>query len=178
MIKLELQNSPIADSGRYITVDANFTEIKRDNMAYMACPSEGCQKKVTERSGGGGSYDCKSCGRVDGYKYRFIIKGSIADSTGYQWVTAFEDAGAMIFGMSANDLMEIREKKERDFHDRVDKVLFGKFRFRLRYKIESYNDQRRANVTVDKAEKIDQSTSEYLYDVEKQVEELKRCLNL
>ena len=106
LIKLELARKSIADSASNVTVEAYLNEIRRDNLTYKACKNEGCKKKVTEKPSGG--YECRSCGRVDGFQHRYMMKASISDETDHQWVTAFEDGAKDIFGIGAHDLMQLR----------------------------------------------------------------------
>ena len=80
--------------------------------------------------------------------------------------------------MSANDLMELRERDEPSFRRCIERVQFEKYRFRLRYKIETYNDELRPNATVDRVEKIDQSSLAHWNDVRKQISEIEGLLEV
>ena len=104
LIKLELNRK--SNTSWNFTVEAYLNEIKRDNLTYKACNKEGCKKKVSEKPSGG--LECRSCGRVDGFQHRYMMKASISDETDHQWVTAFEDGAKDIFGISANELMQLR----------------------------------------------------------------------
>ncbi len=137
-------------------------------MAYKACPNETCNRKVTDRSSG--QYDCRSCGVSSAFRYKFNVKTSICDETENQWVTLFEDAGREVFGMSAHELMDLREHDASAFHRRIEAVQMEKYCFRLRYKLENYNDTLKPNVTVDRAEKVDRSSADYWRDIRRRID--------
>ena len=114
LVKLELSRKSVSSCN--VSLEAYLNEIRRDNLTYKACNKEGCKKKVSEKPSGG--YECRSCGRVDGFQHRYMMKASISDETDHQWVTAFEDGAKDVFGMGANDLMQLRyiEQKAKSCH--------------------------------------------------------------
>lgn len=46
------------DKPEYFSTRATIMHIKDENLAYPACPTQGCSKKVTEESGG---WKCEKC---------------------------------------------------------------------------------------------------------------------
>lgn len=63
------------------------------------------------------------------------------------------------------------------FNDVIKRAQLQKFRFRLKYKLESYNDETRANATVEKTERLDQSCPKYWEYIQTQSDRLERALN-
>lgn len=41
-------------------------------------------------------------------RYRYIVAMAVADYSGQAWLQGFNDVGQVIFGMSADELMEIK----------------------------------------------------------------------
>ena len=56
----------------YFSVTASVIFARKENCLYKACPTEECNKKVTEDNMGG--YFCEKCNRsFDKFKYRMIL---------------------------------------------------------------------------------------------------------
>ena len=64
-----------------------------------------------------------------------------------------------------------------EFNDIIKRAQLQKFRFRLRYKLESYNDETRANATIEKTERMDRSCPRYWEYIQTQSDRLNRALN-
>jgi len=47
---------------------------------------------------------------------RYIVSMAIADWSGQAWLQVFNDAGIVVFGMSANELQELRVRVISDCH--------------------------------------------------------------
>ncbi|MED6147417.1 hypothetical protein PIB30_043809 [Stylosanthes scabra] len=155
----------------WISVCASVSYMKVDNFCYTACPiligDRQCNKKVTNN--GDGRWRCDRCDQtVDACDYRYLLQFQIQDHTGLTWVTAFQESGAEIMGMSAKDLYDIKFEKMDDeqFGEIMRKVLFSKYIFKLKVKEETYSDEQRVKSTVVKAEKVNfPSESKYLLDM-------------
>ena len=90
----------------YITIAATVTYIKGENISYPACPSEGCSKKVLESQSG---WRCEKCDRsYPEPEHRFILTCSVADFSGQTWLQAFNEAGQVLLGKTANEMVEMR----------------------------------------------------------------------
>ena len=56
---------------------------------YKACPSEKCNKMVVDISNN--KYRCEKCQEeFDEFRWRYIVRGAIADATGYQVCLIFQ----------------------------------------------------------------------------------------
>lgn len=90
----------------YLTIRGTVTYIKAETMSYPACPSEGCNKKVLESGSG---WRCEKCDRSYAEpEHRFILTTSVSDFSGQVWLQAFNEAGIVIMGKTANELVEMR----------------------------------------------------------------------
>jgi len=103
------ENLGMGEKPDYFSVLATITFIKSDtgNISYMACPTEGCNKKVIEE--GPSQYRCERCQKVfDHCDHRYVMTVQISDSTGAQWISAFNDAGALLLGRSAEEMYHLK----------------------------------------------------------------------
>ncbi|XP_024018543.1 replication protein A 70 kDa DNA-binding subunit A [Morus notabilis] len=166
-----------SDKPDWITVCATITFIKVDNFCYTACPEKigdrQCNKKVTNN--GDGKWRCDRCDKsVEECEYRYILQLQIQDHTGLTWVTAFQEGGEEIMGVSAKSLyyLKYEEHDDEKFAEIIRKVLFTKFIFKLKVKEETYSDEQRVKSTVVKADKVSYSSeSRFLLDL---MEKLRR----
>lgn len=111
------------DKVDYFSTRATIMHIKSDTISYPACQTAGCNKKVVEVNG---SWRCEKCDksfpspdhRLVALPYlllflilpadRYIMSLAVADWSGQAWLQGFNDVGLAVFGMSANDLVEIK----------------------------------------------------------------------
>ena len=77
-----------------------------------------------------GLYRCEKCNvENDSFAWRLILSFSIADMTGNQWVTCFQEQGEQILGVSAQELGALQT----DDMDQYNKV----FQVRNKHDFES-----------------------------------------
>ena len=134
------ENIGMSDTAEYFSLKATVVYIKQDNPAYPACLTEGCNKKVVEEDPG--QWRCEKCNIVHPKpQYRYIISVNVSDHTGQLWLSCFDDTGRAIMGMSADQLMELREedKAGKAFEDANCQT----FVFRCRAKMDTFQDQQR-----------------------------------
>ncbi|XXG75497.1 hypothetical protein AAC387_Pa08g0052 [Persea americana] len=152
----------------WITVKATVSFIKVDNFCYTACPlmvgDRPCNKKVNNN--GDGTWHCERCDRTfPECDYRYLLQLQIQDHTGLTWLTAFQECGEEIMGISAKDLylLKYEEQDDTKFSEIIRRVLFTQYIFKLKVKEETYSDEQRVKSTVVKAEKVNfLSESKYL----------------
>lgn len=147
----------------WITVSATIVYIKCDNFCYTACPimigDRPCNKKVINN--GDGRWHCDRCDQsVVECDYRYILQFQIQDHTGLTWVTAFQECGEEIMGMSAKDLYSLKyvEQNDEKFGEVVRNATFSKYLFKLKVKEETFSDEQRVKSTVVKAERYNHSS--------------------
>nr|GEW81049.1 replication protein A 70 kDa DNA-binding subunit A-like [Tanacetum cinerariifolium] len=160
-----------SEKADWITVSGNVCFLKVDSFYYTACPlminDRKCNKKVTNN--GDGKWRCERCDKdIDECDYRYILQFQIQDHTGITWVTAFEEGGEAIMGVTAKDLycMKYEEQDDERFTEIIRNVLITKYNFKLKVKEETFNDDSRVKITVTKAEKINfSSETSFLLDM-------------
>eukprot|EP01018_Ginkgo_biloba_P018078 Gb_20429 [translate_table: standard] len=152
-----------SDKPDWIAVKASLSFIKVDNFCYTACPlmigERQCNKKVSNY--GDGTWHCERCDRnFPECDYRYLLQAQIQDHTGLTWVTAFQEAGEEIMGVTAKDLYMLKHEEQDDikFGEIIRKVLFNQYLFKLKVKEETYSDEQRVKCTVVKAERLDYSS--------------------
>lgn len=126
----------------YYSIKATIVFVKQDNFCYPACSSEGCNKKVV--SMGDGTWHCEKCNIAhEKPDYRYILNLNVADHTSHQWLSCFDETGRTVVGMSANELMELKENDDAKFAAAFEDVNCKKLNFRCRAKMETYGDSPR-----------------------------------
>ncbi|XP_077271809.1 replication protein A 70 kDa DNA-binding subunit-like [Temnothorax americanus] len=124
------------------TVVAIVNMIRVENAIYKACPVDGCKKKLIDQSTG--VFRCEKCNRdYPNFTYRLLASMSVVDATGSRWITAFSEDAEKIFGMSAQELGELKENDNDAYMQKFDEVNFKRFLFSLRAKSEFFQDEMR-----------------------------------
>ena len=112
------------DKADFFSTKATIMHIKSDNLWYPGCPTPTCTKKVMEING---NWRCEKCEQsFPKPEYRFVYPYSsqrmtiltsidsyimslaAADWSGQAWLQGFNDVGVAIFGMSADELVQIK----------------------------------------------------------------------
>ncbi|KAG5636412.1 hypothetical protein H0H81_008152 [Sphagnurus paluster] len=125
------------DKADYFSMRGTIMHIKADNICYPACPTAGCSKKVIDVNG---SWRCEKCNKsFDAPEYRYIMSLAVADWSGQAWLQGFNDVGVAVFGMPANDLVEIRDNNEAKFNVILHKANCTTYNFACRAKQDEYN---------------------------------------
>ncbi|PHH82779.1 hypothetical protein CDD82_4853 [Ophiocordyceps australis] len=142
------------DDVAYYTLKATIVFAKQDNFCYPACSSQACNKKVTAM--GDGTWHCEKCNvSHDKPNYRYILSLNVADHTSHQWLSCFDETGALILGRTANELMELKENDETRFMAAFEDVNCKKLMFRCRAKMDNYGDAQRVRYQVMSAAFLD-----------------------
>jgi replication factor A1 len=90
----------------YFDLCATISHIRQENCWYPACPTEKCNKKVTEMNM---EWRCEKCDRsFPAPNYRYILSLSVSDYTGQLWLQAFNDTAEIILKKTANELYQIK----------------------------------------------------------------------
>ncbi|KAK1995464.1 replication factor-a protein 1 [Colletotrichum falcatum] len=138
----------------YFNLKATIVYIKQDNFAYPACMNEGCSKKVTDM--GDGTWRCEKCD-VSHPKpeYRYIMSVNVCDHTNQLWLSCFDDVGRVVMGMSADQLMALREEDETKMAQAFEEANCRKLNFRCRAKMDTFGESQRVRYQVMSASPID-----------------------
>ena len=128
---------------------------------YMACPEEipddrnegktrTCQKKM-ERSSSG-RWSCAAGHECQHPKARWMLFFSIADHTGQQYVSAFDETSAKVMGHEASECAELWEQKDtnKEAAKKIERMFweaqFTRWTLRLKRKREVWNDEEKVKV--------------------------------
>lgn len=138
----------------WVQIAATVTFIKSENLYYPACTLKNgerqCQKKLIDS--GGGDWYCERCQLRSEPEWRYIMSMTVNDHTGSRWVTAFQEAGTEILGMTANELHSREGTVE---HEQIlQNSTFRKMTFKLKIAEETYQDETRVKLTVIRAEEM------------------------
>lgn len=132
----------MSENTDYFTLKATVVYVKQDNIAYPACQSEGCNKKVVEVDPG--QWRCERCDKsFPRPEYRFMLSVNVSDHTGQIWLSCFDDSGRLILGSGANELVELKENDEKGFTEKVADANCRTWVFRCRAKMDNYQDAQR-----------------------------------
>ncbi|KAG9238114.1 replication factor-a protein 1 [Amylocarpus encephaloides] len=142
----------------YFALKATIVCIKQETISYPACASENCNKKVTDVGEG---WRCEKCEVTHpAPEHRYIMTINASDHTGSIYLNCFDDVGRLIMGMTASQLMDIREN---DYESGAEQKAFDDanckmFNFTCRAKMDNYNDQTRIRNQVLRASPVDFKT--------------------
>jgi replication factor A1 len=113
----------------------------------MACPTDGCNKKVVEE--GPAMYRCEKCAKVyDHCQHRFIFSMQIADHTGATWINVFNETGEELLGKNAEELYYLKQNDETSYAFAFKEPLFKPLIFKLRAKQETYQGESKLRCNV------------------------------
>ncbi|KAG1461501.1 hypothetical protein G6F46_002012 [Rhizopus delemar] len=125
--------------------------IKQENVAYAGCPE--CKKKLLQEENG---WRCEKCQKTFGSPdWKYILTMGINDSTSQIFFNTFDETGKIIMGMSATELMELKDRDTAAYQRACNKALFKSYNFKARARSETYNDQSRIKYTIWEASPID-----------------------
>ncbi|XP_014215325.1 replication protein A 70 kDa DNA-binding subunit [Copidosoma floridanum] len=161
------------DQPSYFICKATVNLIKAENALYKSCPSEGCKKKVVDQSNG--MYKCEKCQReFPNFIYRLLASANLVDWTANHWVTAFNDDAEVLMNASAQELGELKEKNDDTYMEKIGAAAFKSYIFKLRMKMENYNDENRLKATVVTIQPINYKTyTEHLLNNIKELADIK-----
>jgi replication factor A1 len=136
----------MGDTTEYYNIKASILYIKSESFAYPACQTQQpkpCNKKVIEVEEG--NWRCEACDRSwPRPDYRYIMSISVCDHTSQIWLSGFNETALQIMGMSANDLMAMKEEgDEKGVTEAFQNATCQSFIFKCRAKMDTYGDQQR-----------------------------------
>ena len=137
------ENLGTSETPDYFSIKATIVYIRQENVAYPACSNEGCNKKVILEESSD-KWRCEKCNvSHERPEYRYIMSINVNDHTGQLWLSCFDDVGRMIMGMSANDLMAMKESDEAGASQAFEDANCNTFTFKCRAKMDTFQDQQR-----------------------------------
>jgi len=151
--QIKEENLGAGEKADFFNVRASIVFLKKENCLYQACPGAECNKKVNEENG---QYRCEKCDRTyPDFKYRLMLQSNIADHTGNQWITSFQDSAEVILGTKSDQLGKLREENENEFDKIFSDASFTPFILKVRAKHETYQDESKLKCVTVAANPID-----------------------
>ena len=137
------ENLGMGEDTDWFSVKATVIYIKQDTFAYPACLSPDCNKKVVETEPG--QWRCEKCDKThDRPDYRYIMSVNVSDHTGQIWLSCFNEVGEQIMGMSANELMVLKDEgDDRRVTDAFAEANCKTLIFRCKAKMDTFNETQR-----------------------------------
>lgn len=127
----------------FFSLRATVIYIKQDNPTYPSCLSEGCNKKVVNTDIG--QWRCERCDKThDRPEWRYIAPVNVSDHTGQLWLSCFDEVGRMIMGMSADELMDLKENDEKAAQKAFEDANCKMWSFRCKAKMDNFQEQQRS----------------------------------
>ncbi|CAO1612768.1 unnamed protein product [Parajaminaea phylloscopi] len=132
----------------YFNLRATVIYIKQENLYYPACPSQGCNKKVTMEDTN--SWRCEKCDATyPAPEYRYIVAANVADHTDSLWLSGFNDVGEQLIGMSATELEKVKEDSgDSAYAALLHRATNKAFMFNIRAKQDTFNDVSRVRYVI------------------------------
>ncbi|NXC31859.1 RFA1 protein, partial [Campylorhamphus procurvoides] len=144
--EVKSENLGQGDKADYFSCVGTIIHLRKENCMYQACPSQDCNKKLIDLQNQ--LYRCEKCDcEFPNFKYRMMLMVTITDGVTYQWVTCFQESAEFILGQTAAVLGELKEKNEQAFEEVLQNATFSTYEFRIRVKLETFNDESRIQAT-------------------------------
>ncbi|KAJ3485025.1 hypothetical protein NLJ89_g11935 [Agrocybe chaxingu] len=141
------------DKPEQFSARATIMHIRSENISYPACPTSGCNKKVIQIPDG---WRCEKCNQVfPAPEHRYIMSMAVADYSGQAWLQGFNEVGVEVFGMTANELLEIRDRDIAEYNAIMHKANCNTFNFSCRAKQDTYQDTTRIRYGISRMLPID-----------------------
>ncbi|KAM8976611.1 replication protein A 70 kDa DNA-binding subunit isoform 2-T2 [Pelodytes ibericus] len=154
LLEVKNENLGHGEKADYFTSVATIVYLRKENCLYQACPSQDCNKKVIDQQNG--LYRCEKCDKeFPNFKYRLILSANVADFGDNQWITCFQESAESILGQNATYLGELKEKNEQAYEEVFQNANFRSYVFRVRVKLETYNDESRIKATAMDVKPVD-----------------------
>ncbi|GAV09001.1 hypothetical protein RvY_18611 [Ramazzottius varieornatus] len=161
LLQIQTERLGQGDKPDYFMLKGSIMKIRnKDTALYMACPEEGCNKKVIDQ--GNQTYRCEKCNKEQiSFKWRLMLNAEVADFGGGCYPSIFHEQAEHILGKSAQELGEMRLNDMTSFDKIFADAQFKSFIFKARCKMETFNDENRLKyqvMTVEPINVLDYST--------------------
>ncbi|XP_071946276.1 replication protein A 70 kDa DNA-binding subunit-like [Antedon mediterranea] len=148
------QNLGKSEKADYYTMKGTIMFLKKENCLYKACPEAECNKKLVDN--GDNTYRCEKCSKTcSNYKYRLILSAHIADCHSSLWATCFQDTAEGLLGQKAEYIGKLKEDDDEAFNALFEVARCKSYIFKMRAKMETFNEEARMKTTCVNATAID-----------------------
>ncbi len=93
--------------------------------------------------------------RDDEVMHRYILNLKIADHTGSQWMSAFDESGVVILGKTANEMRQMKDNDISMYESVIDDAKFRPFVIRVQVREREYKGENQIRYTMSRCEPID-----------------------
>ncbi|KAF5356589.1 hypothetical protein D9758_008222 [Tetrapyrgos nigripes] len=120
----------------YFSIRATIMRLKADSIAYPACKTPGCNKKVIQN---GDVWTGDKCNKShDGPSWSYRITMACSDPTAQVRLQGFNDIGEAIFERKADELMYMKEADKGSYNFIMHHIICKTYNFLIRAKSEQY----------------------------------------
>ncbi|KAH8704693.1 replication protein A 70 kDa DNA-binding subunit [Talaromyces proteolyticus] len=146
----------MSENADLFSLKATIVNIRRENVSYPACPSQGCNKKVSQMDPG--QWRCERCDKTYSQpEYRYIMLLYVSDHTGQLWLNCFDEVGRLVMGTTADQLMELEAENNQAVDEKFQEANCQTWNFWCRAKMDHYGEQARVRYQVSSAKPINYS---------------------
>ncbi|RMZ88907.1 hypothetical protein DV736_g3864, partial [Chaetothyriales sp. CBS 134916] len=142
IIEVKDEQLGMSENADWFSVKASIQHIKQASFCYPSCLTEGCNKKVVEIDPG--QWRCERCDKNHPKpEYRYILSVNVSDHTGQLWLSCFDDTGRQLIGMTADQLMEIKETNVKKLADILSDANCRTWNFKCKAKMDVFQEEQR-----------------------------------
>ncbi|XP_035689920.1 replication protein A 70 kDa DNA-binding subunit-like isoform X1 [Branchiostoma floridae] len=136
------ENLGTGEKPDFFTTKGTIVFLKKENSMYQACPTQDCNKKVVDLQNG--FFSCEKCSKeFPNFKYRMILSANVADFSGNQWTTCFQETAETILGQNTEYLGNLKDQDDTAYDQVFTEANFKSYIFNMRVKMDTYNDESR-----------------------------------
>ncbi|BGP46042.1 Replication factor A protein 1 [Rhodotorula kratochvilovae] len=148
------ENLGMSDKPDYFSTRATVTYVKGDNLSYPACPTERCNKKMSQE--GDRQWRCEKCEMTyEAPQYRYIISMCVNDYTSQIWVSGFNEVGQDLFGKSADEMQALKEDDDPLYQATITAAVGKCYNLSIKAKADSFGDQTRVRYQIQSMAHVD-----------------------
>ncbi|GAA5841988.1 hypothetical protein JCM11251_001438 [Rhodosporidiobolus azoricus] len=148
------ENLGMSEKPDFFATRATVTYVKGDNLSYPACPTERCNKKMSQE--GEGVWRCEKCEQTyEAPSYRYILSMCINDYTSQIWVSGFNEVGMDLFGRSADEMHALKEDDDNAFQTALTAALGKTYDLSIKARADTFGDQTRVRYQIQRMQKVE-----------------------
>ncbi|KAF8275180.1 replication factor A [Lactarius quietus] len=83
---------------------------------------------------------------------------AVGDHTGQMWLSGFNDVGTILFGMTGNELYDMKVQDEAKVNHIIHNATCNTYSFACRASQQSFNDQNRVRYGIQRMQPLDYLT--------------------
>jgi replication factor A1 len=145
----------VASGSAYFVMRGYVTFMKKDkDLSYPSDPET--KKKVTSTAPG--LWHSESTGRDytdDEIIHRYICNMKVADFSGSEWMSAFDESGVVIIGRTAGEMRDLRSNDPNLFDSIVDDCYFRPYVMKVQVREQEYQGERKIRYSISRCENVD-----------------------